>query len=289
MAAWPIRCSKAVFDGSRTYVMGVLNLTPDSFSDGGRYVEPERAVARARELVGQGADLIDVGAESTRPGAEPVEAATEWARLRPVLEALRELPVPISVDTYKAEVAERALGLGVDIINDVSGGRLDARMHGVCAARRAVLIVQHLRGEPRHMQEQVAFDDVYAEVERELGEALAAARAAGVEQLIADPGIGFGKRLEHDLVLLARCGELGASLGAPVLVGPSRKRFLGELTGLPVGERGAATLGAVAAAAERGAGFVRVHDVAAARQALRVAEAIRGATKHTTATRGART
>jgi dihydropteroate synthase len=273
----PIRCRRATLDGSRTYVMGVVNLTPDSFSDGGQHLDPEAAVARARALIAEGADVIDLGAESTRPGAEPVDAGTEWSRLGPVLRALADAPVPISVDTYKAEVAARAIEAGAEVINDISGGRLDPALLPLCAARGAVVVLSHLRGAPRTMMESIHFDDVFAEVAAELESALGRARDLGVRRLIADPGLGFGKRAEHNLTLLARAGELERRLRVPVLVGPSRKAFLGALTGQPVAGRGPATLAAAVAAALSGASMVRVHEVAAARQALAVADAVRAA------------
>jgi dihydropteroate synthase len=192
----------------------------------------------------------------------------------PVVAALAGLPVPISVDTSKAEVAEAALAAGAEVVNDVSGGRLDPRIREVCAAHGAVMIVSHLRGAPRDMQARIEFRDVFEEVADELAEALAQARAAGVTQLIADPGLGFGKTAEHNLVLIARAGELGERLGVPVMLGPSRKSFLGKLAGRPVEDRLAATLGAVVAGALAGAAFVRVHDVAPAREALAVADAV---------------
>jgi dihydropteroate synthase len=269
----PIRFRAAALDGSRTYVMGVLNVTPDSFSDGGQHLAPAAALARAEALIAEGSDLLDVGAESTRPGAQPVDAATEWARLAPVLQGLRGAPVPISVDTYKAEVAERALRAGAEVVNDISGGQIDPGLLGVCARHGAVAVLSHLRGRPATMMEQVAFTDVFEEVAEELGAVLARARAAGVRRIIADPGIGFGKLAAQNLILLSRAGELSRRLGVPVLVGPSRKAFLGALTGLPVERRGPATLAAVVTAAMGGAALVRVHDVAPARQALAVADA----------------
>ncbi len=267
MFAEPLRCGGAVFDGSRTYVMGVVNATPDSFSDGGAYDPLERG----RALAAAGADLIDVGGESTRPyGAVPVDAATEQARVVPVIEQLaREVAAPVSIDTYKAATAEAAIAAGAALVNDVTGGS-DPALFAVCARARVPLVVGHWRREGGHA-------DVFEEVCHDLARALARARAAGVAQVIADPGLGFGKGTRENLVLLARAGELSARLGVPVMVGPSRKRFLGELTGRPVGERLAPSLGAAVAAAMRGADFVRMHDVAEARAALTVADAVRGA------------
>lgn len=273
----PLRCRHAVFDGSRTYVVGIVNITPDSFSDGGRYFDVAAAVALAERLVAEGADILDVGGESTRPGATPVDEGTEWARLGPVLAALVErmgpAGVPISVDTYKGSVARRALAQGADLINDVTGGR-DPELLAAVAAAEVPLVLGHLRGPLATMQEGIVFEDVFEEVAAELSTAVARARAADVRQLVVDPGIGFGKTVEHNLELLARAGELGERLGLPVMVGPSRKGFLGHLTGRPVGERLSGTIGAGVATALAGAAFVRVHDVVAVRDALRVAEAV---------------
>jgi|SRR5579871_2941931 len=266
MFAAPIRCGSAVFDGSRTYVMGVVNATPDSFSDGGRFATVEEAVAHGRLLVEQGADIVDVGGESTRPGAVPVDEASEAARVLPVIARLAALGVPVSIDTSKAAVAERAIALGATIVNDVTGGR-EPRLVEVCARAGALLVAGHWRTDGNHGE---IFDDVAGDLAR----SIARARQAGVERIVADPGLGFGKTAAHNLVLLARAGELSRKLGVPVMVGPSRKRFLGELTGRPVLDRLAPTLGAVVASAMRGADFVRVHDVAEARAALAVADAV---------------
>lgn len=275
-----------LFPPDRVTIVGVLNATPDSFSDGGRLLRAdgaldlEAALAAAHELAAAGAHLIDVGGESTRPGSNPVPAALEIARTRPLIEALaKELAVPLSIDTRKAAVAEAALDAGARVVNDVSGLRHDAALAGVAARAGATLILGHLRGEPATMQQQVAFGDVLAEVGAELAAALERARAAGVarERLVADPGIGFGKRLPHNLVLLANVGALKARLGVPVLVGPSRKAFLGELTGDPLDARDLATAVACGIAVFAGADAVRVHDVAGARRAVAVAAALRGA------------
>jgi len=275
-----------IFSPERVTVVGVLNATPDSFSDGGRFVDAEgaldleAALAAARALVAAGADVVDVGGESTRPGAEPVPVALEIARTRPLVEALaKELPVPLSIDTRRSAVAEAALEAGARIVNDVSGLRSDPALAGAAARAGATLIVGHLRGEPATMQHGIAFGDVLAEVAGELAASLGVARDAGVprERLVADPGLGFGKRLPHNLALLANVGELRARLGVPVLVGPSRKSFLGELTGDPVDARDLASAVACGIAVFAGADAVRVHDVAGARRAVAVAAALRGA------------
>jgi dihydropteroate synthase len=273
----PLAFRQAVFDGSRPWLVGILNLTPDSFSDGGRYTGREAALARAAELEAEGADVLDLGGESTRPGAQPVDAAEERRRVLPVLEALAgRTRCVISVDTSKAEVARAALAGGAEMVNDISGGRLDPELLPTCAlAGAAVVVLGHLRGQPRTMQEEIRFDDVFAEVAAELAERVAAARAAGVRRLVVDPGIGFGKRGAHNIELIRRAGELGVRLGEPVMIGASRKSFLGELSGIAApGERLVPSVVAAVAAAAAGAGFLRVHDVAATRQALRVFSAL---------------
>lgn len=274
-----------IFPPQRVTIVGVLNLTPDSFSDGGRFVRGGRldlgaAVAAGEALVEAGAHVLDVGGESTRPGADPVPADEEIRRTAPVIEALaKAVAVPLSIDTRKAAVAGSALDAGARVVNDVSGLRHDPALAALVAAREATLILGHLRGEPATMQRDVAFDDVLAEVAAELGESVACAEAAGVARarLCVDPGIGFGKRLSQNLALLAGVGVLRRRLGLPVLVGPSRKSFLGELTGDAAAERDAATHAACAVAIFAGADAVRVHDVAGARPTALVASALRQA------------
>jgi dihydropteroate synthase len=267
---------RVVLPADRTAVMGILNVTPDSFADGGLHRGVDAALARARTLIAEGADVIDVGGESTRPGAEPVPAEVEYARVVPVIAALRaETDLPISVDTTKASVAADALAAGADVVNDVSAGRFDPAMLALVATRGAGLVLMHMQGSPATMQEAPAYGDVVTEVATFLGERAAAARAAGVApaDVWVDPGIGFGKRLEHNLALLARLERLVA-LGFPVVVGASRKGFLGALSGAPVGDRLPASLAAAVLAAAHGARVVRVHDVGATRHALAVADAL---------------
>ena len=269
----PMTIGRARFDSARMWVMGVVNVTPDSFSDGGKFLDVHAAIAEGKRLIAEGADLIDVGGESTRPGAQPVDAATEIERVLPVVKQLAKGSVPVSIDTVKGEVAEAALAAGALVVNDVTGGR-DPRLLAATARAQATLIVGHLRGTPRDMQQGIAFVNLIDEIVKELADSIARARQAGVTSLIADPGIGFGKRLDNNLELLARGGELSSRLGVPVMLGPSRKSFLGELTGRAAPDRLAATLGAIAMAAAHGADFVRVHDVAAARDALAVVDAV---------------
>lgn len=265
----------------RPLVLGVLNITPDSFSDGGAYLDPRSAARRAEQLAEEGADLVDIGAESTRPGAPPVSAEDEWRRLEPVLDRLQaSLRVPLSVDTTKAEVAARALELGVAVINDVSGLRAEPAIAGLAAEAGAGLVVMHMRGDPRTMQRDVEYDDLMGEIRASLAASLAVAERSGCDpaQVVVDPGIGFGKSPEGSLRLLARLGELRC-LGRPILVGPSRKSFIGNVLGLPIEERLEATVAACVLALERGAMLFRVHDVRPVRRALDMAHAIRQAGK----------
>jgi dihydropteroate synthase len=275
--------SSALFPRDRATILGVMNVTPDSFSDGGRLwlgTRPDLAAAvdAAATLLAGGAHALDVGGESTRPGARAVPAQEEIDRVVPTIEALaKRFGAPISVDTRKAVVAEAALDAGARWVNDVSGLGHDAALAGVAARAGAGLILGHLRGTPETMQQRVHFADVIAEVADELAGAAARAEAAGVsrERLAVDPGIGFGKRLPHNLALLARAGELRARVGLPVLVGPSRKSFLGELGGGAPAERDAASAAACAVAVFAGADAVRVHDAAGAARAVAVALALR--------------
>ncbi len=271
------RCREHVFDlASRTLVMGVVNVTPDSFSDAGRYFEPAAAIAHGRGMLAAGADLLDIGAESTRPGAEPVGAAEQVRRLAPVLEALAG--AVLSVDTASAEVAADALARGASVVNDVTALG-DPEMAATVAGAGAGLVLMHMRGTPRTMQADPRYDDVVAEVAEFLRARLARALAAGVaeEAVALDPGIGFGKTAAHSTALLAATAEL-AALGRPLLVGASRKSFLGRLTGEDdPGRRLEASLAAAAIAAFEGARILRVHDVDATVRAVRVADAARAA------------
>lgn len=263
--------------GRRTLVMGVLNCTPDSFFDGGAHATPADAIAHYHRLIEEGADWIDVGGESTRPGAAPVSAEAEWRRVAPVIEAARRAghPVPLSIDTTKYDVAARALEAGACIVNDVSALRADVRLADLAARHRAGLILMHMRGDPRSMQQDPVYGDIVREIGDELAAAAGLAREHGVadEQLVFDPGIGFGKTVAHNLELLRRLGEFSLP-GRPILIGCSRKSFIGALLDLPAAERLAGTLAAHVAAALAGAHIVRVHDVAAHRQALAIADAI---------------
>jgi dihydropteroate synthase len=273
------RCRDTAFDlNRRVLLMGIVNVTPDSFSEGERFLDPVAAAEQARRHRVEGADLVDLGAESTRPGSRPVPAAEQLRRLVPVLEALAGEPGGcISVDTASAEVAERALTAGARVINDVTALG-DPEMGRVVARAGAGLVLMHMSGAPATMQDAPRYDDVAGEVRPWLGERLERARQAGVaEECVAlDPGIGFGKTVEHNLELLARLPEL-AALGRPVLVGVSRKSFIGRILDLPVEQRTEGSLAATAVAVFLGARIVRTHDVAATLRAVRIAEALRAA------------
>jgi dihydropteroate synthase len=262
---------------SRVRLMGVVNVTPDSFSDGGLYLEPEAAIAHGAELADEGADVLDVGGESTRPGADEVGVEVEVARTEPVVADLAALGHTISIDTSKRAVAEAALDAGAAIVNDVTAMRADPEIGALCADRGAELVLMHMQGNPRTMQDEPAYEDVVDDVRRFLAERIEAALAAGVaeERIWVDPGIGFGKTLEHNLELLRRLGEL-RDLGRPILVGTSRKSFIGKVDGSGPDERIGGTIASSVLAVAAGADMLRVHDVAEAVQATRVAAAILG-------------
>jgi dihydropteroate synthase len=274
-----LRIGARLFEGPGPFLMGIVNATPDSFSDGGRFADPAAAVERALAMAAEGADLVDVGGESTRPGAPPVPAEEEIRRVVPVVERLRAhgFALPISVDTSKPEVARAALDAGADLVNDVRGLAAPG-MAELVAARGVPAVIMHMRGTPADMASRAVYGDVVEEVAAELAEALARAERAGVsrERVLLDPGIGFAKTAEQSVALLAGLGRLRA-LGRPLLVGPSRKSFIGKVTGAEVQDRLPGTLAAVAACVLAGAELIRVHDVGPARQAALVAAAIRDA------------
>jgi dihydropteroate synthase len=255
--------------------MGVLNITPDSFSDGGMFLHKEDAVNRGIALAEGGADLVDIGGESTRPGSDPVSLEEEMRRVLPVIEELRDhMKIPISIDTYKSEVAREAILAGAEIVNDVSGLRFDEKMADVIADHGAGLVISHIQGSPRDMQENPFYQDVVQEIRDDLGKELQKAEKAGIEHILLDPGIGFGKRVEDNLVILNRLHEF-KSLGRPILVGPSRKSFIGKVLDLQVEERLEGTAAAVAIAVIHGASMVRVHDVKEMARVVKLADAIK--------------
>jgi dihydropteroate synthase len=260
--------------------MGILNVTPDSFSDGGRFFDVEDALKQAIALAEEGADIIDVGGESTRPGADPVDAKEEIRRVVPVIAALREaIPTPLSVDTMKAEVAAAAIYAGAAIVNDVSAGRYDAEMLPLVAARGVPVVLMHMLGEPRTMQADPVYEDATVEIRAFLGARADAARAAGVlpERIVIDPGFGFGKTREHNLELLRNLDSF-TDLGYAVMAGTSRKSFIGRTLDLPVSERLEGTAATVALAVAGGAAIVRVHDVGPMGRVASMVEAVLRAT-----------
>ncbi|UCC47927.1 MAG: dihydropteroate synthase [Gemmatimonadota bacterium] len=270
------RTARRDIDLAKPVLMGVLNITPDSFSDAGCFYSRDVAVGRLEELQEEGADVIDIGGESTRPGSLPVTEDEELRRLMPVLEAaVGRVDVAISVDTTKSGVAEAALAAGAEIVNDISGLRFDPAIAELAARSGAGLVLMHIRGRPRTMQEDIHYDDLLREVVAELQESVTRALAAGCQQnqVVVDPGIGFGKNAEQNLVLINGLARI-AALGHPILIGPSRKSFIGKTLGLAVEDRLEATIAACVVGLLRGARIFRVHDVRPARRALDMAEAI---------------
>ncbi len=258
--------------------MGILNVTPDSFSDGGQFNIREKAVSRALEMLQQGADIIDIGGESTRPGAEPVPLEVELERTVPVIQSIiRESPSAlISIDTYKAKVAEAALEAGAGLVNDISGLGFDADLPGVIARTGVPVVIMHIKGTPRNMQANPYYDDLISEIIQYFHERINLADSAGIsaKQIIIDPGLGFAKTLTHNYEILNRLKEI-QSLGYPVMLGPSRKSFIGKLLDRPTGERLLGTAAVVAAAVLQDVPFVRVHDVREIKQVITVCEAIK--------------
>jgi len=270
------RTARRVIDLSKPVLMGVLNITPDSFSDGGRYFEAEAAIQHLERLQREGADIVDIGGESTRPGSLPVDAAEELRRVLPVIEmAPKYVDTAISIDTTKATVARAALEAGAEIVNDISGLRFDRELGSLAAEFGAGVVLMHIRGKPRTMQQDIHYNDLIEDVCSELQHSVDRALEAGcrADQLVVDPGIGFGKTADQNLVLIDELEKIGR-LGYPLLVGPSRKSFIGQTLGLEVEDRLEATLAACVVALLRGARIFRVHDVAGARRALDMAEAI---------------
>jgi len=263
----------------RTLIMGILNVTPDSFSDGGKYPTKDRAVARAIQMAEEGADIIDIGGESSRPGADPVPEEEEIRRVVGVIEQIhKRIDTPLSIDTYKAGVARRALQAGAAMINDISALTFDPDMAPLAASLSVPVVLMHIKGTPRDMQKDPHYTDLIGEIRSALGGAVEHAVAAGIdpERIIVDPGIGFGKTFEDNLRLIGHIGDF-FELGRPVLIGASRKAFIGALTGKPADDRLWASVGAATAAALLGAHIVRVHDVAETRDALVVADAVKRA------------
>lgn len=262
--------------GSHVFLMGILNVTPDSFSDGGRFLKTDDAIRQAETLAEEGADLIDIGGESSRPGAAPVPIEEEIRRVVPIIEQLvKRLPIPISIDTTKAEVAQRALAAGARIINDISALRFDPKMAALAARESVPVVLMHMIGTPKDMQVHPVYTDVIREISSFFETRIRFAEQSGIsrERIVLDPGIGFGKTIDHNLEILARLDEF-RSLGRPLLIGPSRKSFIGQVLGLPVEERLEGTAAAAAVGILNGASIIRVHDVRAMSRVARMVKAI---------------
>ena len=270
-------CGKFKLDLSRPLIMGIVNVTPDSFSDGGLHLQRDDALAHAHQLIAEGADILDIGGESTRPGARPVGLQEEMDRVLPVIEGLRGASVPISIDTFKPGMMEAAIAAGAQMVNDINALQ-DAAAMKVVAASNAAVCLMHKQGDPQTMQEQPHYQDVVAEIRTFLGERIAAAEAAGIQRdrIVIDPGFGFGKTLAHNLTLLRELNKL-TEPGVPILAGLSRKSMLGALTGQDAGQRLPASVAATLIAVQRGANILRVHDVRATVDALKIWNAVNGA------------
>jgi len=277
-----VRCKKGDLNLSkRTHIMGVINVTPDSFSDGGFFFDPNRAIAHALKLVDEGADIIDIGGETTRPGSKPITAETEISRVIPVIERLApKIDVPISIDTYKSLVAERAIEAGAEIINDISALNFDPKMLEIVSRHDIPVVLMHIKGTPENMQQNPCYVSVISEIIEYLKDSIEMAEKAGIDphKIIIDPGIGFGKSLDdgHNLKIINRLSEF-KSLGKPILVGPSRKAFIGKILNADVTQREEGTAAAVSAAVLNGANIVRVHNVGMIRKVVRVIDAIKNA------------
>ena len=269
-----MKCGKFELKFDRTLIMGILNVTPDSFSDGGKFLDTQKAVQQAHQMIKEGADIIDIGGESTKPGSDPVSSEEELKRVLPVIEALKDIKIPISIDSNKPDVVDTCLEAGASLVNDVTGLR-NPEMIKVIAKHKVPVIIMHMLGDPKTMQNQPEYNDVVKEVKDYLSNQASIAKKAGIKDIIIDVGIGFGKTVEHNLELIKRLDEF-TDLEYPILIGPSRKSFIGKLTGKEVEDRLEGTLSAVAACVLNGANIVRVHDVKECKQVIIVAEAING-------------
>jgi dihydropteroate synthase len=275
---YTIRCRKRTFPlGRQTLLMGVLNVTPDSFSDGGLFFETEKAIARGRKMVEEGADFIDIGGESTRPGSKPIGVDEELRRVIPVIESLaKEVEAPLSIDTYKSEVAKKSIEAGAQIINDISGLHYDPTLAKVAAKENVPIILMHIRGNPETMQKDIHYKSLFSEIIQYLKESIERAESAGVnpEQIIIDPGLGFGKTMDDNLLILKNLQEFKI-LGKPLLLGTSRKSFIGKILNTEVTDRLEGTLSSLVVGVLNGAQIIRCHDVLEAKRAIAVADAIR--------------
>jgi dihydropteroate synthase len=275
---YSIRCRKRTLTlGKRTLLMGVLNVTPDSFSDGGLFFDKDKAISHGLRMVEEGADIIDIGGESTRPGSKPIELEEELRRVIPVIESIaKDVDVPISIDTYKSTVAQRATEAGAEIVNDISGLHFDPDLAKVAANGNIPLILMHIRGTPETMQKNVHYDSIFSEILQYLKDSIQRAESAGLDprQIIIDPGIGFGKTMEDNLLIIKNLHEFRI-LGKPILLGTSRKNFIGKILNTEVEDRLEGTLSSIAIGVLNGAHIIRSHDVHQAKKAIAVADAIR--------------
>jgi dihydropteroate synthase len=275
---YTLRCRRrTLLLGKRTLLMGVLNVTPDSFSDGGLFFDKEKAIAHGIRMVEEGADIIDIGGESTRPGSKPLEVEEELRRVIPVIESInKEVDVPISIDTYKSIVAQRAIEAGAEIINDISGLSFDQKLAQVAAKENTPIVLMHIRGIPETMQKNVHYESMLSEILQSLKDSIQRAESAGVDpqQIIVDPGIGFGKTVEDNLLIIKNLYEFRI-LGKPILLGTSRKSFIGKILNAKVGDRLEGTLSTIAVGVINGAHIIRSHDVLQAKRVIAVADAIR--------------
>ena len=272
-------CNQSLSLGERTHIMGVLNVTPDSFSDGGQYLDSRKAIKRAREMAEEGADIIDVGGESSRPGSVPVGLDEELKRVMPVIEEVaKKTDIPISIDTYKSEVARRALDGGAEIVNDISSLNFDPGMADLIAQRRVPVILMHMRGTPKDMQNDLHYDSLIPEILAYLRQSIDRAEATGVNprKIVIDPGIGFGKSAEDNLRIIRNLSEFKI-LGKPILLGASRKSFIGKILNNEVGDRLEGSIASVVAGIINGANIVRVHDVKETKRAVLIIDAIKSA------------
>jgi dihydropteroate synthase len=277
---YTIRCRKRTFElGKQTLLMAILNITPDSFSDGGLYLDKNKAIAQGLRMVEQGADILDIGGESTRPGSKPLGLEEELRRVIPVIESLtKELDVPISIDTYKSAVAQKAIEAGAEIVNDISGLHFDPGLAELVAKEDTPLVLMHMRGTPETMQKDVHYDSLFSEILQYLRDSIQRAEYAGSDpgQIIIDPGIGFGKTVEDNLLIIKNLSEFQV-LGKPILLGTSRKSFIGKILSADIGERIEGSLASIAIGVLNGAHIIRCHDVPQAKKAIAVADAIRQA------------
>lgn len=272
----PIKIGNHGLRFDRTIIMGILNVTPDSFSENGLFFDFNKAIQHAKQMIDDGADIIDVGGESTRPGSLPISEKEELRRVKPVIEALaKEIKVPISIDTYKPRIAEECIKAGADMVNDITG-LANKNMLKILKKCKVPVVVMHMKGKPKTMQKNPQYKDVVADIKKFFKEKIAIAKKNGLKDVIIDPGIGFGKTTEHNLQIIKRLNEF-KELGCPILIGPSRKTFIGKITGLDVNERLEGTLAAVAISVMNGANIVRVHNVKECARAAKTAYAIRSA------------